>query len=113
NKDVSKGKNIFLNGNPVTGLYGCVNCHGEDGKGRSPGNEVFPVIGGQHKEYLVKQLTEFRSAARSKEDPRKLFQEAGSAIEMRMNDPAGVMRNIAGRLSDEELDAVADYLSQL
>ncbi len=112
-KDVSKGQNIFLNGNPATGLYGCVNCHGVNGKGRSPGNDVFPVIGGQHKEFLVKQLNEFRNAALSKEDPENVFKEAGSAIEMRKNDPAGIMRNIAGRLSDAEIDAVTDYLAQL
>ena len=93
-KDVSVGKNIFLNGNPKTGLYGCVNCHGENGKGKSPGNEVFPVIGGQHKDYLVKQLTELRAGERT-------------------NDPAGMMRNIASRLSDAEIDAVTDYLSEL
>ena len=113
NKDVSKGRNIFFNGNSATGLYGCVNCHGENGKGRSPGNEVFPIIGGQHKAYLVKQLKEFRNAALSPTDPDIVFKEAGSAIEMRKNDPAGVMRDIAKRLSDEELDAVTDYLSQL
>jgi cytochrome c553 len=112
-EDVSKGKNIFLNGNPATGLYGCVNCHGVNGKGRTPGNEVFPVIGGQHKDYLVKQLMEFRSAAHSKEDPVLLFIEEEMAIEMRKNDPAGIMRNIASRLSDEEIDAVTNYLAQL
>jgi len=115
-KDVSKGKNIFLNGNPKTGLYGCVNCHGENGKGRSPGNEVFPVIGGQWKAYLVKQLNEFRSAARSidaKKDPKSISEAEGAAIEMRTNDPAGIMRNIAARLSDEEIDAVTDYLAEL
>ncbi len=112
-KDVSKGRNLFFNGNPATGLYGCVNCHGENGKGRSPGNEVFPVIGGQHKAYLVKQLKEFRAAALSPQDPDIVFKEAGSGIEMRKNDPAGIMRNIAQRLSDEELDEVTDYLSQL
>jgi cytochrome c553 len=102
-KDVSKGKNIFLNGNSETGLYGCVNCHGVDGKGKAPGNEVFPVIGGQHKEYLVKQLTELRNASRP----------PSPDLVIRTNDPAGMMRNIASRLSDEEIDAVTDYLSQL
>lgn len=103
NKDVSKGQDIFLNGNPKTGLYGCVNCHGVNGKGKAPGNEVFPVIGGQHKEYLVKQLTELRNASRP----------PSPDLVIRTNDPAGMMRNIASKLSDAEIDAVTDYLSQL
>lgn len=92
--EANLGKNIYLNGNSVTGLYGCVNCHGEEGKGKSPNNSVFPVIGGQHKDYLVKQLNDFRSGTRS-------------------NDPAGMMGDIAKKMTNDEIDAVADYLSGL
>lgn len=88
------GKNIYLNGNSVTNLYGCVNCHGEDGKGKSPNNSVFPVVGGQHKDYLVKQLNDFRSGTRS-------------------NDPAGMMGDIAKKMTNDEIDAVSEYLSGL
>ena len=90
--EANLGKNIYLNGNSVTGLYGCVHCHGEDGKGKSPNNSVFPVVGGQHKDYLVKQLNDFRSGTRS-------------------NDPAGMMGDIAKIMTNEEIDAVAEYLS--
>ena len=88
------GKNIYLNGNSVTDLYGCVNCHGEDGKGKSPNNSVFPVIGGQQKDYLVKQLNDFRSGARA-------------------NDPAGMMADIAKKMTDAEIEAVSAYLAGL
>ena len=88
------GKNLYLNGNSLTGLYGCVNCHGDNGKGKSPNNSVFPVIGGQHMDYLVKQLNDFRSGTRT-------------------NDPAGMMGNIAKKMTDGEIDAVAKYLSGL
>ncbi len=93
-KKIAKGKKIFFNGNPRTGLYGCVNCHGKNGKGKSPTNQIFPVIGGQTKSYLMKQLKDFRSATRS-------------------NDPANMMMDIAKKLSDEEIDAVTDYLASL
>ena len=93
-KSIAAGKKIFLNGNPRSGLYGCVNCHGKDGKGKSPTNQVFPVIGGQHREYIAKQLRDFRSANRK-------------------NDPANMMMDIAKKMSDAEIDAVADYLSSL
>jgi len=93
-KSIAKGKKIFLNGNPRTGLYGCVNCHGQNGKGKSATNQIFPVIGGQHKDYLVKQLKDFRKADRT-------------------NDPANMMMDIAKKLSDAEINAVTDYLASL
>ncbi len=92
--DTQAGKKLFLEGNAVSGVYGCVNCHGADGKGLAPGNSVFPVIGGQHKAYLVGQLSNFRKGDRS-------------------NDPAGIMGDIAELLSPAEIEAVADYVSGL
>lgn len=89
-----KGETIFREGNPDTGLYACVNCHGEKGKGKSENNNVFPVIGGQTKDYIAKQLRDLRSGDRH-------------------NDPAGMMGNIAKKMSDEEIEAVADYASGL
>jgi cytochrome c553 len=91
---VAKGEMIFHQGNPDTNLYACANCHGENGKGKSEINNVFPVIGGQTKDYIVKQLKDLRSGDRH-------------------NDPAGMMGNIARKLSDEEIDAVAEYVSGL
>jgi len=90
----SAGKQLFLEGNATSGVYGCVNCHGENGKGKSPDNPIFPVIGGQHKDYLVKQLTDFNKGDRK-------------------NDPAGMMGNIAKAMTDAEIEAVADYVSGL
>ncbi len=86
------GQNLFLLGNPAIGLFGCINCHGE--KGRSGNNLLAPVIAGQHESYLIKQLNDFRSGARA-------------------NDPAGMMSNIAQKMTDEDISAVAEYLSGL
>ena len=88
------GKKLFLEGNTTSGVYGCVNCHGENGKGKSPNNALFPVIGGQHKDYLVKQLTDFNKGDRK-------------------NDPSGMMSDIAKLMTDAEIEAVSDYLSGL
>ena len=93
-KNIAAGKKLFMEGNPATGLYGCVNCHGKNGKGKSPNNHVFPVIGGQTKSYLEKQLKDFKSATRK-------------------NDPANMMMDIAKKLSDKEIDAISDYLGSL
>lgn len=91
---IKKGKDIFTNGNPKSGLYGCVNCHGPKGRGKSKSNQIFPIIGGQNKDYLVAQLTNFKSGDRK-------------------NDPAGMMGDIAKRMTDKEIDAVTEYLSSL
>jgi cytochrome c553 len=90
----AKGSILFHEGNPDTGLYACANCHGETGKGKSENNNVFPVIGGQTKDYIMKQLRDLRSGDRH-------------------NDPAGMMGNIAKKLSDEEISALAEYVSGL
>jgi cytochrome c553 len=88
------GKNLFENDDLPRMLVRCSNCHGATGKGQNPGNPMYPVIGGQHKEYLLGQLLNFRKGARN-------------------NSPGGVMNTIVHRLSDAELDALADYVSGL
>jgi cbb3-type cytochrome c oxidase subunit III len=89
-----KGAHLFKNGNPKSGVYGCINCHGKNGKGKSPTISLFPVIGGQTKAYLIKQLKDLKAGKRK-------------------NDPAGMMQAIAQKLSDKEIQAVAEYLSGL
>lgn len=82
------GKRRFTVGN------GCQTCHGVNGKGLAPNNPHAPVIGGQHKAYLVKQLKDFRSNARS-------------------NESTGIMGMIAAMMSDEQINEVATYESGL
>ncbi len=91
-KLVAAGEKLFKNGNPKSGVYGCINCHGEKGKGKSKSVSQFPVIGGQHRDYLIKNLKDFREGRRT-------------------NDPAGMMMDIAKKLTDKEIEAVATYLS--
>ena len=80
------GRSRYLDDN------GCVNCHGANGKGKA--DPITPAIGGQHKEYLIKQLNDFKSGARN-------------------NENSGMMSMIAGFMDDAEIEAVADYLSGL
>jgi cytochrome c553 len=75
-------------------IYRCISCHGEDGKGRPQNNAMFPVIGGQKKEYLLGQLDEFRRG-------------------LRETDMSGTMPALAQRISAAETEAIADYLSGL
>lgn len=51
-------------GNPELGRAkstACTACHGEDGRGIAPN---YPVLAGQHVEYLVHALTQYRSGER-------------------------------------------------
>jgi len=84
----SAGKALYEQGNRATGVPGCVGCHLPDGAG----SERYPRLAGQAPAYIVQQLTEFKSGTRS-------------------NDRAHVMRAVAGRLTDEEIRAVAEYLT--
>jgi cytochrome c553 len=88
------GKKLFENDDLPRMMVRCKNCHGPEGKGLYPANPVFPVIGGQHKDFLLGQLTKFRKGARN-------------------NSPGGVMNTTVHRLTDAELEALADYISGL
>jgi len=92
--DNKVGQELFLHGDMSRMMVACVNCHGVNGKGKTPTNPVFPVLGGQHKDYLRVQLTNFRSGDRG-------------------NSPGGVMNIITQKLTDAELDALANYVSGL
>jgi len=89
-----EGEKLYTQGNAQNGAFRCVKCHGEHGSGEPLNNNLFPVLGGQHKDYLVKQLTEFKH-------------------EVRENDRSGMMLRITTHLTDHDIEAVATYLSRV
>ncbi|MBI3481219.1 MAG: cytochrome c4 [Nitrosomonadales bacterium] len=88
-----EGQKLYMEGNERTGAFRCIKCHGEYGKGQPLNNNLFPVLGGQHKDYLIKQLTDFKT-------------------EERENDRSGMMLRITTRLTDHDIEALATYLSR-
>lgn len=86
------GEKLYRGGNKEKGLTACIACHGPTGTGNPAAK--FPLLSGQHTDYLVKSLKDFRDGNRS-------------------NDPNGMMRDIAGKMSDNEIMAVASYISGL
>ena len=86
------GKKVYLGGNRYTRLPACSGCHGPNGAGNGPG--IIPQLAGQKAAYTAKTLRDFKSGTRS-------------------NDRNNIMRDIAGMMSDAEIDAVASYLSGL
>lgn len=85
------GQKLFRGGNPAAGLPACAGCHGPAGAGMPA---QYPRIAGQFAEYIDAQLKAFRSGARA-------------------NDPNGMMRGVAAKMSDREIQAVAEYAAGL
>ena len=89
---VEQGKQLYVAGNPATGITACAACHGPNGNGNAAAS--FPALGAQHAAYTIKQLQMFRDGSRA-------------------NDPNQMMRDIAARLTEQEIEALAMYLSTL
>lgn len=53
---VQQGKQLFMNGAPNQNIPGCVNCHGQDARGKG----TAPRLAGQNAEYIEAQLDKFR-----------------------------------------------------
>jgi len=91
-KDLAaQGQKLWRGGNVATGVPACSGCHGPDGAGIP---SQYPRLSGQFAEYVEAQL--------------KLFRAGGRA-----NDPNGMMRGVAARMSDQEIKAVAEYAAGL
>lgn len=89
---VERGRVIYMGGIPDKGVAACIACHGPGGQGNPAAD--YPVVGGQWSAYLRDQLRQYRSGERS-------------------NDADAVMRSLAENMSDEEIDAVAEYMAGL
>jgi cytochrome c len=70
----------------------CFTCHGKDGK--TPILPDYPLIAGQNAPYVLQQLKDIKSGARTNG-----------------NTPA--MRGVMHLVSDEEMVILADYISKL
>jgi cytochrome c553 len=88
---VDEGRTLYRGGNLAAGIPACSACHGPEGAGIPA---QFPRLAGQFKEYTLAQLKAFRAGERA-------------------NDAAAVMRSIAGRLNDRQMEALAEYVSGL
>lgn len=89
-KLAAEGQKIFMEGNAASDVPACAACHQPDAQGRGK----YPHLAGQRAEYLYQQLQNFSSGYRS-------------------NDLNRVMRVVAKRLTEQEMRAVAEYLSGL
>jgi len=85
------GQHVYRSGNVEGEVMACAGCHGPTGAGIP---KQYPRIAGQFAQYIEAQLKAFRLGARA-------------------NDPNGMMRGVAARLTDPEIKAVAEYTAGL
>jgi len=86
---VMLGERIYRGGIQERNIAACAGCHSPNGAGIP---SQYPRLSGQHAEYTIKQLTDFRDGKRSNN---------------------GQMRDVAAKLNDREVRAVADYIAGL
>ncbi len=88
----AKGKSLYQGGDAERGVTACIACHGVDGNGAALAG--FPKVASQSVDYLKSQLSKFRDGSRN-------------------NDMSSMMTNIAAKLTDEDVAALAEYMSSL
>jgi len=82
-KDLARGEKLYKDN--------CVKCHGERGEGNE--EKWFPLIQGQHYEYLIRQFREIKSGKRRNSNPDMVAQIKG--------------------FTEADIEAVMDYTSRL
>lgn len=90
-ENLDLGKSIWRGGIPAKGVPACAGCHGATGTGMPA---QYPRLAGQHPNYVVLQLQAFQNGSRK-------------------NDLNGMMQDIALRLTDAEMKAVANAIAGL
>ncbi|MGD8784794.1 MAG: c-type cytochrome [Thioalkalispiraceae bacterium] len=91
------GERIYRGGIETKGISACMACHGPSGSGNLPAK--FPSLGGQNEAYVVKSLKDYLQAETRAIDPK--------------DDAGKMMHDIAKRMSEAEMQAVAHYISGL
>jgi cytochrome c553 len=85
----SLGEKIYRGGIAASGVPACAACHGANGAGIP---KQFPRLAAQHADYTLAQLRAFRLGERAN---------------------APMMMTIAAKMTDAEMQAVADYMQGL
>ena len=86
---VSMGERIYRGGVADRQIAACAGCHSPNGAGIP---SQYPRLGGQHADYTAAQLTAFRDGGRK------------NSLQM---------SQVASKLNDREIKAVADYIAGL
>ena len=91
---VAAGKKIYEEGGPTSDVPPCASCHGPEAKGEG----VFPRLAGQLHDYIMRKLVNWDK-------------ERGQ--DLKNPDTSAIMEPIAHSLTEQQIAAVAAYLSNL
>jgi cytochrome c553 len=91
-KSRGAGERLYRGGDSASGVPACMACHSPSGAGNNAAR--FPRLSAQHPDYALTQLKLFRDGVRA-------------------NDPNRMMRDVASRMTLDEMQAVSDYLAGL
>ena len=89
---IEQGKKLYITGDSDRDIPACIACHSADGNGIATAG--YPAIGGQQPQYTIATLKAFRSGVRN-------------------NDDNEIMRMVAAKMSDTQIEALAYYLAGL
>lgn len=89
---IERGRTLYRAGDMAKGIPACAACHSPTGGG--VGSAVYPALSGQHPEYTLSTLQDFAAGVRN-------------------NSPANMMNSIASKMSDRDMEAVANYVRGL
>lgn len=90
---VDKAEALYRGGNEEEKTAACLACHGPSGRGNPAA--TYPALNGQHAAYTAKQLRDYATNKRKSDGKTR------------------IMRDIAARLSDDEIEALASYVQGL
>ena len=101
-KSVITAAALLVAASPMTGMAAdgatlyktktCTACHGKDGK--TPIMPIYPKIAGQNAAYTLQQMKDIKSGARN-------------------NGQTASMKGVMHLVSDEEMQALADYIATM
>ena len=90
---VDRGEALYRGGDSTTGAAACMACHGPTGRGNPAAK--YPALQGQHAAYTAKQLNDYAAGTRQTDGK------------------TSIMRDIAARLSKEDIEALSSYVQGL
>lgn len=90
---LARGEALYRGGNMETGAAACLACHGPTGRGNPAAK--YPALQGQHAAYTAKQLNDYAAGTRKSDGKTR------------------IMRDVAARLSKEDIAALSSYVQGL
>lgn len=110
NELLKHGEALYRGGDLARGITACTACHGPSGSGIDSAN--YPALHGQYADYLKAQLNAFRLGEEVNSNELATTENTQTMV-YRDNDPNKMMRQIARKLNDRDIQALTYYIQGL